>query len=271
MLWTMKWRAMCVACLLVVSTAAHATSVRIASPDDDYTVRATACPSGCGSTAWPPAFTLCSTNFIPTGTTVPSVVTQTVVNQGVYTLDELLLRWDTSFVPTGVTITGATLTVKVTVSNTNGYTLNGDWYNWDGSCDPTDLTFVTPTTAFFGQNISGWTQGSVQTITLSNLQNIATGPGAITYLRLSMTVTQPTDGANYLGIVDFAGDSSNAALLDITFTSVTATPTITRTITPTPSFTPVPVTPTRLPSYTSVPGGVPTYTPPPRCGEALPQ
>lgn len=269
--------------VLLLPIPAHAAGFRITSGDDDYVVRGTACPAlsanaPCGSVAWPAAFGAinggpgCNTNFTLSG--VPSVLAQTTLGTGpTDTVDEILLKWDTSAIPAGATVTDATLTVKVSFINVISQTLNGDWFNWDGGCDVNDFTPTTASGAFTPFDPSGWTVGSLRTITLTNVNNIATGPGAVTFLRLTMSLAAaPTQTNNGVGIVDFAGDPANAALLDVNYAQFSPTPTGTVTHTPGPTSTPTSAqSPTRLPTNTPVPGGTPPNTPVPNCGERLPQ
>ncbi len=260
-------RLLCIV-LLLLPTVAHAASFRIASGDDDYVVRG----NGLATSGWPPAFSTCGTNF--TVNLIPSVVAQFNLNSAQYTLDEILLRWNTSAIPAGATITSATLTVKVSLSASTGILLSGDWFNWDGACDSADLTFSTPSGAFTPLNIQSWTTNSVQTITLTNFAaNVATGPGAVTYLRLGLVIgAAPVGQTDFLAIYDYAADPANAALLDVAYDQFSPTPTGTVTHTPPPTHTPTSAqTPTRLPTNTPVPGGTPPNTPVPNCGERLPQ
>lgn len=98
-----------------------------------------------------------------------------------------LMRWDTSSIPDGATITGATLRLYyyATGANTNALSNTGDWYVFDGT-DANDYSHAALTTAFSGFDASAGGFGSYDIA----LSNAATNVSTSGYTGIRMHMSQ---------------------------------------------------------------------------------
>lgn len=174
-----------------------------------------------------------------------------------------LIRWDTSSLTGGATVTSASFGANI-VDRTSPYGRNwqGDWYNWSPSVSCAAYVGAAPAPNAFSVPITSLSIGS-NTVALSNVGNINTS--GTTYLRLAVSGGTPT-GDNYVRMRSFDRVSlPNTPKLRVNYTLAGApTPTVTPAATPTstpirtPKFTPT-RTPTASPTVTQSP--TPTSTP----------
>jgi len=83
----------------------------------------------------------------------------------------ILLRWDTSSIPDGDTVTAATLDVYVETetNNPDGLSLVADWYDAGGTQNNADWANLdSGANAISGVTIASLTEGAVNSLTLSN-------------------------------------------------------------------------------------------------------
>ena len=137
---------------------------------------------------------------------------------GEYEVIVPLMRFDTSGLPDGATITSATLKVYVTKkTDADDRSLTAEWV--DGSStwpiDAGDFTLVGSGSALAGSDITGLNVGAVNSFGLSGLSSVSTT--GWTGLRLHVSGGQPT-GDNYVQMAAF-GNANPAAQLVVTYTT----------------------------------------------------
>lgn len=145
-----------------------------ASADDTGTQRS--------DTVYPPAATIFMQNATNTFISV-----QRFLSGSTYQVANGLLKWNTSGLPAGAIIDGATLRVRVqsgTLSNTNTLNLTADWYT--GAFDNTAYTSTPGTNALAGAALSGITENIDNDFTLSNAA-LNINPSGNTALRLHIS------------------------------------------------------------------------------------
>ena len=135
---------------------------------------------------------------------------------GGYEVRTGLLRFDTSTIPAGATITSASLRLYVTGrSSVDARTLVAEWDN--GAAWPlnaSDYTATPANTASTGTPISSLSPNAYNTLTLQNLGSISrTGT---TTIRLHIDGGQPT-GENNVSIAAFEAGTATAAQLVLTY------------------------------------------------------
>lgn len=142
---------------------------------------------------------------------------------GQYFVQNGKLKWDTSSLPDGATITAATLRiVPVYVVNTNSLSLTMDWYVFDGSSS--DFSHNALTTAHSGTALSAVTSlNTANDFALTNLSNISkTGTTGIR-LHISQRASDaaPT-GDNGLSFASREDTTYTEPQLIVTYTLVSA-------------------------------------------------
>ena len=198
----------------VVTAAGTATTVTfdIATGADDGEVKANNMGTGA---PYPPA----TTPTANTTATTFAVRRSGPVFSG-YEVRVGLLRFDTSALPDGATVTGATLRLYVTGTDSdNGRSLVGEWYsaaNWP--IDSGDYTLNAAATAHAGTPISSLTVNSQNNFTLQNLASISTTGS--TGLRLHVAGGAP-NGENNVFFNSFENNNNNRPKpqLTVTYTS----------------------------------------------------
>jgi hypothetical protein len=128
-----------------------------------------------------------------------------------------LLRFDTSGLPDGATITSATLRVFVTKKgDADDRSLMAEWYpgsSWP--IDAADFALSSSGSALAGSDVTGLTVGAVNALVLSGLSSVSTT--GWTGLRLHLSGGQPA-GDNYVQMAAF-GSANPAAELVVTYTT----------------------------------------------------
>jgi hypothetical protein len=128
-----------------------------------------------------------------------------------------LLRFDTSALPDGATITSATLKVYVTKKTDNDDRgLMAEWF--DGSSwpiDASDFSVSSSGSALAGSDVTALTVDEVNSLTLSGVSAVSTT--GWTALRLHLSGGQPA-GDNYVQMAAF-GNSNPVAQLVVTYTT----------------------------------------------------
>ena len=113
-----------------------------------------------------------------------------------------LLRFDTSALPDGATITSATLKLRVNAkADGDNRDLQAEWYsasNWP--IDAADYTLDSTANALAGADITAITTGTVNSFTLAGLANVNTTGS--TGLRLHLSGGQPS-ADNYVQFAAF--------------------------------------------------------------------
>jgi hypothetical protein len=128
-----------------------------------------------------------------------------------------LLRFDTSALPDGATITAATLKLYVTgKTDADNRSLVSEWYpasNWP--IDAADYTATAGTSALAGTDITTISTGAVNSFDLTGLTAVSTT--GYTSLRLNISGGQPT-GDNYLQFAALENANAPAAQLVVSWT-----------------------------------------------------
>jgi hypothetical protein len=131
---------------------------------------------------------------------------------GNYSVFVPLLRFDTSGLPDGATITSATLKVFVTgKTDDDARNLMAEWYpasNWP--IDAAEFSLDSTGSALAGSDITAITVGGVNSFALTGLSAVST-TGA-TALRLHVSGGQPT-GDNYVQMAAFENSNPEAQLV----------------------------------------------------------
>ena len=129
-----------------------------------------------------------------------------------------LLRFDTSAVPDGATITSATLKLHVIdKADEDNRALQAEWYpssNWP--IDPADWSLDSTASALAGADITGIPTGQVSNFVLGGLGSISTTGS--TALRLHVSGGEPA-GDNYVQLASLEHSSAPEAQLVITWSS----------------------------------------------------
>lgn len=171
-----------------------------------------------------------SATYPPPSTGLQREVTQTEINAPgrswngtTYDVRNGLLRFDTSSLPDGATITGATLTVSNNDrANPDTRNVTIEYYDWNGSSDSDfslvgdPASFPAGKTAHSGRDISLFTFGQ-HVLTLENLNypgNI--NPGGYTSFRTHISGGTPT-GNNYMTIHALENATNPEAQLIVTY------------------------------------------------------
>lgn len=175
----------------------------IAADGDDGAVEQT------GAT-YPP-----STNTFTTG----SVLVSRSKPSG-YSVEVGLLKWDTSSLPDGATITAATLRGWCQdKASTDNLSLTADWYNWGAAVDSADWTNTPGTSAHAGTALSAITLGADNDFALVNPAGNVSRTGT-TYLRLHISQrasdAAPT-GNNYVQLASHEHATLVEARLIVTY------------------------------------------------------
>ena len=126
-----------------------------------------------------------------------------------------LLRFDTSSLPDGATVTGVKLRGYLTsVADADDRTLIGEWYSaWP--IDAADWTLTSGTNALAGTDITSLSKNSTVELTLANPGNISlTG---YTGLRLGISGSQP-GGDNHVQFATLEHPSRPEPQLLVTYT-----------------------------------------------------
>lgn len=166
---------------------------------------------------------------VPTGTFHRELLSPLYTGRGFYTTplyytQNVLLSWDTSYLGTGVVVTGAQLKIhpdnKV---NTDSKSFTLGWYQWDGT-STSDWTDTVETNAHAGVTLASITLLQDLTLTLSNAVTGINRTGT-TYLRTHLTGTSAPTGDNYLQMVGFEHGtlSANRPRLVVTYQPATTT------------------------------------------------
>ncbi len=137
-------------------------------------------------TTWPP------TGAVQRFPTATPIYPGKTLASGTYTVENLLVRWDTSAIPDDATILSATLRVSMNArSNADSRSVVGDWYVFVGTdidYSFTDLGGAVPATTILSLPSTG-----LYDFPLENVSNVSkTGLSGI---RLHVTGDAPT-GAN---------------------------------------------------------------------------
>jgi hypothetical protein len=131
---------------------------------------------------------------------------------GSYFVNVPSLRFDTSGLPDGATITSATLKVFVTgKTDDDARNLMAEWYpasNWP--IDAAEFSLDSTGSALAGSDITAITVGGVNSFALTGLSAVST-TGA-TALRLHVSGGQPT-GDNYVQMAAFENSNPEAQLV----------------------------------------------------------
>jgi subtilisin family serine protease len=164
--------------------------------------------------------------YPPSGTPAPWTTGQifTVAKRnafGDYAVGVGLLRFDTSSIPDGATVTSATLRLRVTdKSDDDNRSLVGEWYagsNWP--INGADWTSTVASNAIAGVDITGIAVNAANDFALQNVANLSkTG---FTGFRLHLSGAAPP-GDNYVQLA--SKESSSQPQLVVTYTSEPATP-----------------------------------------------
>jgi hypothetical protein len=134
---------------------------------------------------------------------------------GGYEVRTALLRFDTSSVPAGATITSASLRLTVSsATSANGRNLVAEWASgaaWP--LDGTDYTATASTSASTGVAIGSLSAGSVVSLPLQNLGSISTT--GWTTIRLHVDGGQP-NGENNVFFKSYEGGAPAQLIINYT-------------------------------------------------------
>jgi len=165
-----------------------------------------------------------STAYPPSGTPDPSSSNNTFGARragpiaGGYEVRAGLIRFDTSTIPVGATLTTASLRLFVTgATSTNGRNLVAEWYN--GATWPVDGSDYAPAAsndASTGTAIGALGVNAFNTLPLQNLGSISRS--GYTTIRLHVDGGQPS-GENLVFFAAYEGGPSQAAQLVVTYTT----------------------------------------------------
>jgi hypothetical protein len=191
--------------VVVVGASSMTFSIAAAGDDGDLT------SSGPQAGGYPPSAAL-SVN------TAGSVVTAgRRLAFGDFEVMVPLLRFDTSALPDGATVTSATLKVYVTKKTDNDDRgLMAEWF--DGSSwpiDAADYSLSSSGSALAGSDVTALTVGSVNSLALSGVAAVSTT--GWTALRMHLSGGQPA-GDNYVQMAAF-GNANPVAQLVVTYTT----------------------------------------------------
>jgi glucose/arabinose dehydrogenase len=195
----------------VVQSAASTFTFSILAGDEDGNVFSNS--MGAGSGAYPPDGAI-TTSTAWTGV----LVRRSGPLFGGYEVRTGLLRFDSSAIPDGATITSATLRLHVTSATTaDARRLVAEWYNpalWP--IDAGDYTATAASTAHQGTPIGSLTPGAQNDLPLQNLAQISTT--GLTALRLHIDGGQPT-GENGVSFTAFEHATLPQAQLIVSYTA----------------------------------------------------
>jgi hypothetical protein len=267
----------------------------LAAGCEQHVLNATA---GWNAMLWDSQTPGCSESITTTGVPVLAAIASTGPEGTAGSDSKILLRWDTSELPTDKSIGAAWLRVLTGMRMpAEGSHLTADWYSWGPSCDPEDHNAAAATAALSSCgaacNLSSLEERRYADLPLDDVSNhIALGADAVTEMRVALT--RPTESglslfATILSsgvfggpglVVELCGTpqpdtatptpAATATPTDMPTSTMTSTPfqiilpTLTRTFTatPTPTETPLPsATPTETPLPTVTPTVTETATP----------
>jgi hypothetical protein len=165
-----------------------------------------------------------STAYPPSGIADPSSLNNTFGARragpiaGGYEVRTALIRFDTSTIPPGATLTAASLRLFVTgATSTNGRNLVAEWYS--GATWPLDGTDYIPAAAndaSTGTAIGALNVSAFNTLPLQNLGSISRN--GYTTIRLHVDGGQPS-GENNVFFAAYEGGAAQAAQLAVTYTT----------------------------------------------------
>jgi hypothetical protein len=163
------------------------------------------------STSWPPNG---GTWTADDGTSL--WVSKTRVGN-IYYNDVAFLRFDTSSLGSGATVTGATLALYVISRSTSqSASLLADYYDFGGEPSGSEDWVLTSSPAILSQSVSSLTTGAVNSITITDLSGISkTG---ITGIRLTLSAITPT-GTNEVEIAAYEHTTLQEPRLTVTYTT----------------------------------------------------
>ena len=134
-----------------------------------------------------------------------------------YTQDSAFLRFDTSSIPDGATITAASLSLYVVAkADSESYSLVGDYYDFGG--EPTvagDYEETPATSIFTAEDLTGIGTGTILAVDLTDLTGI--NKTGYTGIRLTLSAGTPTSN-NYLEIADHESANTEPTL-EVTYTT----------------------------------------------------
>lgn len=194
-----------------VTFAAGSETYTIASGDDDGDVsRQTA--------AYPPG--------TPTAvdTSMGTAISVRVFGAPNYSVGNILLKWDTSAIPDGATITSATLRSYIdSITDIDAQNWDGEWYTV-GTIDASDYT-ATPASTAYSVDIGTLTAGQDNDVSLTSPDSNISKSGD-TGLRLHISGGEPTVG-NLVEIATLEHATETEARLIVNRGSWTETATVT--------------------------------------------
>lgn len=194
----------------------------IAASADDGMVR------GLSSASYPPAYS--SANDSGTWMRV-----QNAFGGGLYFYNNVLMRWDTSALTAGATISAAVLHIyprTANFSDADSRHLVGEWYSWTPSMGSGNYS-TTPGSTAFDVTVASLTKDADNAITLTSPDANISKTG-YTGLRLYISGADPP-GNNVVEFSDY-DNTTNIPQLVITYTAITvanivgAAPAITTTV-----------------------------------------
>jgi hypothetical protein len=142
-------------------------------------------------------------------------VTKTL-SSGTYYNDVSFLRFNTSSIGSGATVTGATLDLYViSRSSANSASLLADYYDFGGEPSGSDDWVLTSSPAILSKSVSSLTANAVNSITITDLSGINTT--GITGIRLTLSEITPT-GTNNVRIAAYEHTTAQEPRLNVTYT-----------------------------------------------------